>query len=73
MAASIERDSPAAKAGVVVGDVIIALGSQPIANIDDLHRSLTDIRIGVESELVLLRHTEKLQLTVVPKESIVKK
>jgi S1-C subfamily serine protease len=70
--ASIEPDSPAAKAGVVVGDVIIAFENQIIANIDDLHRILTDVRIDRVAELCVLRHTQKLNLKIVPHESSAK-
>lgn len=73
MVASVEPESPAAKAGLATGDVIISFESQTIANIDDLHRSLTDIRIGREAELAVLRHPQKLQLRVVPQESQTKK
>ena len=73
MVASIEPDSPAAKAGVAIGDVIIAFENQIIASVDDLHRSLTDIRIGREAELSVLRHTQKLNLNVVPQESSAKR
>ena len=70
MVTSIEPESPAAKAGVAVGDVIISLENQTIANIDDLHRSLTDIRIGRIAELVVVRQTQKLNLSIVPQESL---
>jgi S1-C subfamily serine protease len=73
MVASIEPDSPAAKAGVAVGDVIIAFENQIIANIDDLHRILTDIRIDRVAELCVLRHTQKLNLKIVPHESSTKR
>ncbi len=72
MVASIEPDSPAAQADVMTGDVIVSFDNRTIASIDDLHRSLTDIRIGHSAELVVLRHTEKLRLTVVPQENSAK-
>jgi hypothetical protein len=37
--------------------------------VDDLHRLLTDARVGVNSSLTVLRWTEKLELKVVPEES----
>jgi len=48
--------------------VIIALDGKPVAGVDDLHRLLTDARVGSMSSLVVLRHTEKLELKVVPEE-----
>ena len=43
---SFENDSPARKGGVSEGDIIIAFDDRPIAGIDDLHKLLTDERIG---------------------------
>ena len=60
--------SPAERAGLREGDVIIALDGKPVAGVDDLHRLLTDARVGVSSTLTILRRTEKLELRVVPEE-----
>ncbi len=65
---SVQKDSPAQRAGLRQGDVIVALDGKPVAGVDDLHRLLTDARVGVSSTLTLLRWTEKLQLQVVPEE-----
>ncbi len=51
------------------GDVIIAFENQIIANIDDLSRSFIDVRIDRVAELSVLRHTQKLNLKIVPHES----
>ncbi|MGA9040466.1 MAG: trypsin-like peptidase domain-containing protein [Terriglobales bacterium] len=66
---SVEDLSPGRKAGLREGDVIIALDGKPVAGVDDLHRLLTDARVGVSSSLTVLRYTEKLELKVVPEES----
>jgi len=66
---SIENDSPAQKAGLVIGDVIVEMNNQPIANIDDLHKVLTDKQVGVRSPLAMIRRAEKLVLDIVPAES----
>jgi S1-C subfamily serine protease len=63
---SVEANSPAEKAGVMIGDVIVALDNEPISSIDDLHRMLTEEKVGVRSRLTVLRKTEKLTLTVIP-------
>jgi S1-C subfamily serine protease len=65
---SVADDSPARKAGLREGDVIIALDGKPVAGVDDLHRLLTDARVRVSSSLTVLRWTEKLELKVVPEE-----
>jgi S1-C subfamily serine protease len=69
MVVSYEGNSPAQKAGVLEGDIIVGFDDHAIAGIDDLHRLLTEERIGRRSSLVLLRRTEKLTLEVVPAES----
>jgi S1-C subfamily serine protease len=66
---SVEENSPAKRAGLRAGDVIIALEGQPVAGVDDLHRLLTEVRVGVSSSLTVLRWTEKLELKVVPEEA----
>ena len=64
----VEKQSPAERAGVVEGDVIIGLDDAAVRNVDDLHRLLTDSRIGMTCRLELLRRSQKLDLTVVPDE-----
>ena len=66
---SVEENSPAKRAGMCDGDVIIALDGHPVAGVDDLHRVLTDVRVEVSCSLTVLRHTEKLDLTIVPAEA----
>ena len=66
---SSEPDSPARRAGLREGDVIVALDGQPVAGVDDLHRVLSDVRAGGRSELTVLRGTERLQIGIVPEEA----
>ena len=61
--------SPAQKAGLREGDVIIALSGQPVAGVDDLHRLLTDTQVGVKNAITVIRRTERLELEIVPQES----
>jgi S1-C subfamily serine protease len=65
---SVEEASPAKRIGLREGDVIVALDGQPVAGVDDLHRLLTDARVGVSNPLTVLRHTERLEMKVVPEE-----
>jgi len=64
--AAIEPDSPASRAGLAIGDVIVGFADAPVAGIDALHRGLTADRIGVALPLVVLRGREKRVLTVTP-------
>jgi S1-C subfamily serine protease len=66
---SREEKSPAHRAGVREGDVIVALEGHPVAGVDDLHRVLTDVRVGVSCSLTVIRHTEKMDLRIVPEEA----
>lgn len=67
--ASIEPGSPAAAADLQDGDTILAFAGQPVAAIDDLHRLLTEDRIGIPAPLIVLRGLSRKQLTIVPSES----
>jgi len=66
---SIEPRSPAAVAGLRDGDVVIAFAGVPVTGIDDLHRLLTDERIGESTTVTILRAARRRQLTLVPRES----
>ncbi|HMH06952.1 MAG TPA: trypsin-like peptidase domain-containing protein [Terriglobales bacterium] len=66
---SVTGGSPAQKAGLREGDVIVALEGKPVAGVDDLHRLLTDARVGMSSSFTVMRWTDKLELKVVPEES----
>ena len=66
---SVEENRPAKRAGLREGDIIIALEGQPVAGVDDLHRLLTEVRVGVSCTLTVVRWTEKLELKVVPEEA----
>jgi S1-C subfamily serine protease len=66
---SIEPKSPAAAAGLLDGDIILAFAGDPISAIDDLHRRLSDDRIGKPAVVTVLRGLERRQITIVPEES----
>jgi S1-C subfamily serine protease len=66
---SVESGSPAEKAGLNDGDVIITFGNEPVSGIDDLHRFLTDERIGTATSVTVLRRGMRRDLTIIPAES----
>ena len=70
---SVEKESPAAKAGLRDGDLIVAFNGEPIGSVHELHQRLMAEQIGVDSKIVIIRHTEKLELSVVPEESRTRK
>jgi S1-C subfamily serine protease len=63
---TVEPDSPAARAGLKVHDLIVAYGGRPVRGIDDLHRLLTEGEIGASSFLTVVRRAEKTDLAVKP-------
>ncbi len=65
----VEENSPAKRAGLREGDVIVALDGQPVAGVDDLHRLLTEVRVGVSCSVTVLRWTEKMELKIAPEEA----
>jgi S1-C subfamily serine protease len=66
---SVEKNSPAEHAGLREGDLIVAFNDQPIGNVHHLHKILVGEQIGVSARLTVIRHTEKLELLILPAES----
>ena len=69
---SVEKDSTARSAGLREGDIIIGFNDRPIGTIHDLHKMLVNEQIGVPAKLLVIRHTEKLELSILPAESPVR-
>jgi S1-C subfamily serine protease len=66
---SVEKNSPAERAGVREGDLIVAFNDQPIGSVHHLHKILVGEQIGVRAKLTVIRRTEKLEVTILPAES----
>jgi S1-C subfamily serine protease len=66
---SVEKESPAAKIGLRAGDVIVGFNGDSIGSIHELHKHLMAEQIGLASSILIIRHTEKLELPIVPEES----
>lgn len=66
---SVEQGTPAKRAGVAVGDVIVALDSKQIESYYDLHRVLTGRVIGKDIKLSVLRGEKLTELTITPIEA----
>jgi S1-C subfamily serine protease len=66
---AVEPNGPAEKAGLQERDVIIELENQPLRGMDDLHRLLSDERVGVPTTISLIRRSERLEMKVIPVEA----
>src|ERR1041385_6964173 len=66
---SVEKNSPAERAGLRQGDLIVAFNSQPIGTVHHLHKILAGEQINVTATLTIIRHTEKLEVPILPAES----
>ena len=66
---TLNPGSPAVRAGLREGDVMVEFNGHPIPSIDALHKLLTGDQIGHPSQLTIIRGTEKQTLQVTPGES----
>lgn len=66
---SVEPGGAGEIAGLREGDVIINLGDEIVAGVDDLQRLLTESRVGTMTPVRLLRGSELISLNTTPLES----
>ena len=60
----MEEDSPAAKGGLLVGDILVAINGQPINDPDELLASLVGRLVGQPTPVEVLRGGQPQTLTV---------
>ena len=65
----LDPGGPAERAGLEEGDLILGLDGHPVGGIDDLHRLLTEERVGIKVPMRILRRPEILTLPILPAES----
>jgi len=63
---AVIEDGPAEQAGIQEEDIIISLGERPATSVDDLHKLLMQLPVGIPATVVLLRGERKLERFVVP-------
>jgi serine protease Do len=63
---SVEADSPARKAGLSMGDVLVKFNGKPVTDFYDLPRLLAEDVIGKETKLTIIRREKLLEGTVIP-------
>jgi serine protease Do len=66
MVFSVEQGTPAKKAGLAMGDVIVKFNESPVTTFYDLPNLLTENVIGKKTKLLILRGEKLMELTVVP-------
>jgi len=62
---SIEPDGPAAKAGILIGDILIALGDRAAADTDDVQAALEAFGVGNNVEVTVVRGGASRKIGVV--------
>ena len=66
---SVHPLGPAGQAGMREGDLIVAINGQDVESVDDLHRFLSEWPIGQPMKLIVIRGSERMEMSVVPAEA----
>jgi len=61
---SVEAESPAGRAGITLGDVLVALEGAPVADTDDVQMVLSRGQIGQKMRASILRGGEQREITL---------
>jgi serine protease DegQ len=62
---SLERDGPAARAGIEVRDVLLEIGGKPTPDVPQLLARIAELRPGTNAKVRLLRAGKTLDVDVV--------
>lgn len=68
LVAGLEPESPAGRAGLHEGDILVALDDAPTPAVDALHKLLTSDRIGERAIMTFLRGVELRRHAIIPLE-----
>jgi S1-C subfamily serine protease len=66
----VEDHSPASRAGIEEGDVVIGLGDAIVDSVDGLHKLLSDRHVDATTTVSLLRRNELVKRTIIPAEAV---
>jgi S1-C subfamily serine protease len=66
--AQVVADSPAGRAGLFTGDIVVSFGGRPVATPSDLQRAMTEDAIGQPVEMTVWRRGALVDVIVVPLE-----
>ncbi len=67
---SVEPDSPAERAGLQIGDILVALGNSSITDVEDLQQLLRGDMVGRTASIVLVRGGERIQAQIAVSERL---
>jgi len=63
---SVEPGSPARKAGLAMGDVLVKFNGKPVTEFYDLPRMLAEDVIGKETKITIIRRENLIETTLIP-------
>jgi len=63
---SVERGSPAARAGLADGDLLVQFADKPIGSVDDLHRVLRGFTADTQTRIGVIRRGQRIDLDITP-------
>ena len=66
---STAPDGAARAAGLLSGDIIVAVDGIPVGDVDELHRLMTEERVSKPVPITVLRLSQKLDVAVSPRKS----
>lgn len=64
LVAKVASDSPAEKAGIKPGDIILEFDKKPINNIEDLQKTLAEAECGRKCEMTIVRGLRKAEIII---------
>ena len=65
---SMDDNSPAKQAGLEEGDIVISFAGEQVDGIDELHRLLTEERVGVNQPITVIRRNDIREFGIIPLE-----
>ena len=69
LVAGVEPGSPAQRAGLLTGDLVVAVDGEPLPDVDTLHRTMTEATIGRPLNLRIVRLTSLREIAVTPEKA----